>query len=164
MTDTETVTEHGTAAPTPAEGTATAPPRRSRKQTLLGLVGGFLVGFLVVGLLGAFVWPGHAFGPGSPDALGAEATTALTARDTGTLDAISCLGPDGKPVQPIDPQIFSVISAVKPAGAAHLLIDSESRVPVDLTITYQGQPHPLPVDLVLGEDHRTWCLKGLTPR
>jgi hypothetical protein len=163
MSDTETTTEPD--APSAAEKapSGTSPSRR-RGPVLLGLGAGFVVGFLVIGLVGAFLWPGHAFGPGSPDAVGAEATAAVAAKDAGALNAISCLGADGKPIQPIDPQIFGVVAAAKPAGPAHLAIETEARVPVDLTIAYQGQQQPLPVDLVLGESDRTWCFKGLSSR
>ncbi|MCD2194619.1 hypothetical protein LQ327_14695 [Actinomycetospora endophytica] len=169
MSDTDTTTQPGTADEVQADpGTADeagkAAPSRSKRPLVLGLVGGIVVGFLVVGLIGAFLWPGHAFGPGSPDALASEATADVAAKNSAALDAISCRGADGKPVAPINPQIFGVIGSVKPAGAANLLIDSEARVPVDLTIAVQGQQQPLPIDLVLGENDRTWCFKGLTAR
>jgi hypothetical protein len=166
MSDTETTTVEP--APAPEKATEKPPSGTSRsgkrRPVLLGMLAGFVVGFLVIGLVGAFLWPGNAFGPGSPDPVASEATAAFTAKDTGALEALSCKAPDGKAIQPIDGQVFGVIASTKPAGPAHLQMESEARVPLDLTITYQGQQQPLPVDLVLGEADRAWCLKGLTSR
>lgn len=147
-----------------ATETETGPTARPRRTLLLGLLGGFIVGLVVVAAIGAFVWPGNAFGPGSPDQVASEATTALAAKDSATLDALSCRGADGTLLERFDPQLFGVITAAKPAGRAHLLIDSEARAPVDFTITYQGASQPLGADVILGESGRAWCFKGITQR
>ena len=168
MSDTETTTVDPAPAQSAAEGSAAEKPAKApsgkRRPVLLGILAGFVVGFLVIGLVGAFLWPGNAVGPGSPDSVASEATAAFTAKDAAALDGLSCKAPDGKAIQPIDAQVFGVIASSKPAGPARLQMESEARVPLDLTITYQGQQQPLPVDLVLGETDRAWCLKGLTSR
>jgi hypothetical protein len=139
-------------------------PRRRRpdRRAVLTFGSGVLAGALVLALVAIFIWPGHLFGPGSPDSVASQATTALGAKDRPTTDRLSCRGPDGASV--VSGDILNVISAAKPAGPAKIVIDTEAHAPVDLTVSFQGQSQTLPVDLVLGVSHGAWCFKAITQR
>jgi hypothetical protein len=135
-----------------------------RKGLLIGLGSGLLVGLVVALLLGAFVWPGYLTGPGDPQETADRATTALGAKDSAGLEAVSCKAPDGRATAALPPQALQLIGRAAPAGPVQLTLDTEARVPVDLTLNAQGQTQTLPSDLVLGVDDGSWCLNGLAER
>jgi hypothetical protein len=135
-----------------------------RKGLLIGLGSGLLVGLVVALLLGAFVWPGYLTGPGDPQTTADRATAALGAKDAAGIEAVSCKSPDGRPTASLPPQALQLIGKAAPAGPVQLTLDTEARVPVDLTLNAQGQSQTLPSDLVLGVDDGSWCLNGLAER
>lgn len=147
-----------------AEAEDKAYKKELRKGLMFGLAGGVIVGAIVALLLGAFVWPGYLMGPGKPDDTANQVTQALSAKDGPALDNLSCKGPDGKPVSQLSGQVLQFIAKVAPAGPATTVIDTEARAPVDVTLSVQGQTQTLPSELVLGESHGDWCLKGLAQR
>ncbi len=138
--------------------------REMRKGFAFGAAGGIVIGAIVALLLGALVWPGYLLGPGDPQDTANQVTQALSAKDAGALDALSCKGPNGQPVTQLSPQVLQYITKVAPAGPTTTLIDTEARTPIDLTLSVQGQTQTLPSELVLGETKGDWCLKGLAQR
>ncbi|HTF52675.1 MAG TPA: hypothetical protein VK735_34950 [Pseudonocardia sp.] len=155
--------QHPEAEDTQAQGAPVARQKKSKKGLLLGLGGGALV-VIVVLVLAAFVWPGCLVGPGKPDDKAAEAVAALASKNPGELEKVSCHGPDGKPTAQMPPQALQLIQAAKQTGPPHLLLDTQARVPVDLTLSAQGQTQDLPVDVVLGVTDGEWCMNGISQR
>jgi hypothetical protein len=147
----------------PADGTAKAAGAKGPLIPALAGAGAVLV---VVGLvaLAAFVWPGFAAGPGAPDDEAAKATTALTGKDAAALDALSCRGPDGKPVNQFPAEAFQLIQSTKTTGPVATEIDTQAKQPIELTIGAQGQTQALPADLMLGVDKGEWCVLGIQLR
>ncbi len=137
--------------------------KKSKTGLLLGLVSGAFVLLLVLVLVAFFVWPGYA-GPGSPDSKAEEAAAALSSKDSGQLDQVSCHSEDGKPLAQISPEALKLVQSAKPSGGAQMILDTEAHAPVDLTLSAQGQTQTLPSTAVLGVSHHQWCLKGLAQR
>lgn len=148
-----------------AEAEAEAEPKPSNNTgLLLGIGGGAAVLLIVALVVGAFVWPGFLAGPGKPDDKAAAAVAALGGKNPAELDKVSCHGPDGKVTTQIPPEALQLITEAKPAGPAHLSIDTEALAPVDLTISSNGQSKTAPVDIVLGVTHNEWCMKRISQR
>ncbi|MDD7916661.1 hypothetical protein [Actinomycetospora callitridis] len=112
----------------------------------------------------ALLYPGFLVNPGSPDDRAAEITTALATKDGAALDAASCRTPSGQPLNPLTPDALTLIQSAVPAGPAQLMLDTQARAPIDLTLSAQGQTQTLPADLVLGVTDGEWCMTGLTQR
>jgi hypothetical protein len=112
----------------------------------------------------ALLYPGFLVNPGSPDDRAAQITTALATKDGAALDAASCRTPNGQPLNPLTPDALTLIQSAVPAGPAQLMLDTQARAPIDLTLSAQGQTQTLPADLVLGVTDGEWCMTGLTQR
>jgi len=112
----------------------------------------------------ALLYPGFLVNPGSPDDRAAQITTALASKDGAALDAASCRTPNGQPLNPLTPDALTLIQSAVPAGPAQLMLDTQARAPIDLTLSAQGQTQTLPADLVLGVTDGEWCMTGLTQR
>jgi hypothetical protein len=112
----------------------------------------------------ALLYPGFLVNPGSPDDRAAQITTALATKDGAALDAASCRTPNGQPLNPLTPDALTLIESAVPAGPAQLMLDTQARAPIDLTLSAQGQTQTLPADLVLGVTDGEWCMTGLTQR
>ncbi|MBO0872014.1 MAG: hypothetical protein J2P19_01345 [Pseudonocardia sp.] len=159
---------HTEAADTPAESTqprddSIALRKATRKGLLLGL-GASAVVVIVVLALAAFVWPAGLVGPGKPDGKAAQAVAALASKNPGELEKASCHGPDGNPTAQLPPQALRLIQTVKQAGPPRLLLDTQARTPVDLTLSAQGQTQNIPIDVVLGVTRGEWCMAGIAER
>jgi hypothetical protein len=98
----------------------------------------------------ALLYPGFLVNPGSPDDRAAQITTALATKDGAALDAASCRTPNGQPLNPLTPDALTLIQSAVPAGPAQLMLDTQARAPIALTLSAQGQTQTLPADLVLG--------------
>jgi hypothetical protein len=159
----DTTPASDTVGPGPEETGGDGPRRRrpGRKDPL-AFGAGVLVGAVVVALVAIFIWPGHLFGPGSPDSVASQSVAALVAKDRAAIDRLSCRGPGGAPV--VSGDILNVISGAKPAGPATAVIDTEAHAPVDLTVSFQGQTQALPINLVLGVSDGNWCFKSISQR
>ncbi|MHA6796607.1 hypothetical protein ACVGVM_24305 [Pseudonocardia bannensis] len=153
--------QHTETEDTQVQGASAAGRKEGRKALLLGLGGGLVVAAFV---LAAFVWPGFLAGPGKPDDKAAEAVAALSSKNPGELEKVSCHGPDGKPVAQLPPQALQLIQAVKQTGPPQLSLDTQALAPVDLTLSAQGQTQDLPVDVVLGVTNGEWCMNGISQR
>jgi hypothetical protein len=151
------------AGDTQAQGASIAQRKATKKGLLLGLGGGALV-VIVVLALAAFVWPACLIGPGKPDDKAAEAATALASKNPAELEKVSCHGPDGRPIAQLPPQVLQLIQAAKQAGPPHLLLDTQARAPVDLTVGALGQSRDIPIDVVLGVTKGEWCMNGIADR
>ena len=136
--------------------------KKGNKGLLIGLSAAALV--IVVLVLAAFVWPGFLAGPGKPDAKATEAAAALASKDAGQLDKVACHGPDGKSTGQLPPQVLQLIQSAAQTGPPVLTLDTQARVPVDLTLSAQGQTQKIPVDLVLGVTNHAWCMDGIAQR
>jgi hypothetical protein len=136
--------------------------KKGNKGLLIGLSAAALV--IVVLVLAAFVWPGFLAGPGKPDAKATEAAAALGSKDAGQLDKVACHGPDGKSSGQLPPQVLQLIQSAAQTGPPVLTLDTQARVPVDLTLSAQGQTQKIPVDLVLGVTNHAWCMDGIAQR
>ncbi|HYH74299.1 MAG TPA: hypothetical protein VD764_13865, partial [Nocardioides sp.] len=112
----------------------------------------------------ALLYPGFLVNPGSPDDRAAQITTALATKDGAALDAASCRTPNGQPLNPLTPDALTLIQSAVPAGPSQLMLDTQARAPIDLTLSAQGQTQTLPADLVLGVTDGEWCMTGLTQR
>ncbi|MEJ2889675.1 hypothetical protein [Actinomycetospora aeridis] len=112
----------------------------------------------------AFIAPGWVVTPGSPDARAAQMTSALAAKDPAALEAVSCRDQQGNPTNPFPPDALGLIQAAEPAGPTQLVLDTQARAPVDLTLSAQGQVQRLPADLVLGVTDGQWCMSGISQR
>jgi hypothetical protein len=112
----------------------------------------------------ALLYPGFLVNPGAPDDRAAQITTALATKDGAALDAASCRTPIGQPLNPLTPDALTLIQSAVPAGPAQLMLDTQARAPIDLTLSAQGQTQTLPADLVLGVTDGEWCMTGLTQR
>lgn len=134
---------------------------RSTFFATLGVAVVAVIGVLF--LLGAFVWPAF-LGPGSPEDTGNKAVSALGAKDEGQLGAISCVRLDGSPAASFPPELLALVGKAAPAGPSKQTLDTEARVPIDLTLTQGGQSQTLPADLLLGVNHGDWCLNGISQR
>ena len=134
---------------------------RSTFFATLGVAVVAVIGVLF--LLGAYVWPA-ILGPGSPEDTGNQAVSALSAKDPGQLGAISCVRLDGTPAASFPPELLALVGKAAPAGPSKQTLDTEARVPVDLTLTQGGQSQTLPADLLLGVNHGDWCLNGISQR
>lgn len=154
---------HTEAGDTQAQDTSIAQRKAIKKGLLLGLGGGALL-VIVVLALAAFVWPACLIGPGKPDDKAAAAATALASKNPAELEEVSCHGPDGKPVGQLPPQVLQLIQAAKQAGPPHLLLDTQARAPVDLTVGVLGQSRDIPIDVVLGVTKGEWCMNGVAER
>ena len=136
--------------------------KKGNRGLFIGLSAAALV--IVVLVLAAFVWPGFLAGPGKPDAKATEAAAALGSKDAGQLDKVACHGPDGKSSGQLPPQVLQLIQSATQTGPPVLTLDTQARVPVDLTLSAQGQTQKIPVDLVLGVTNRAWCMDGIAQR
>lgn len=159
----DTEVEHTGTEDTQAQGASTAQPNATRKSLLIGLGGGALV-VVVVLAIAAFVWPACLIGPGKPDGKAAEAVAALASKNPGDLEKVACHGPDGKAVAQLPPQALQLIQTAKQAGPPHLLLDTQARAPVDLTLSALGQTRDIPIDVVLGVTKGEWCMNGIAER
>jgi hypothetical protein len=112
----------------------------------------------------AFLVPGWAIKPGSPDSRAAQMTSALAAKDPAALDAVSCRDQQGNPTNPFPPDALGLIQSAERAGPTQLVLDTQARAPVDLTLSAQGQVQRLPADLVLGVTDGQWCMSGISQR
>ncbi|WP_214364293.1 hypothetical protein [Pseudonocardia sp. H11422] len=155
--------QHTEAEDTQAPGAPVTGQKESKKGLVLGLGGG-AGAVIVVLVLAAFVWPGFLAGPGKPDDKAAEAVAALSSKNPGELEKVSCHGPDGKPTAQMPPQALQLIQAAKQTGPPHLSLDTQALAPVDLTLSAQGQTQDLPVDVVLGVTNGEWCMNGISQR
>jgi hypothetical protein len=139
----------------------TAGENVSKKSVLLGFAGGAVTAVAVLALTG-YVWPGFLAGPGKPDDKVAEVTAAMGSRNPAELDKVTCHAPDGKPTSHmLPPQAMQLIQKVTQTAPARLSLDTEAMVPVDLTLSAQGQTQKLPVNLVLTVSNGHWCMNGL---
>lgn len=145
------------------QGGSIAVRKATRKGLLLGLGAGAVV-VIVLLALAAFVWPACLSGPGKPDDKAAQAVAALASKNPGELEKASCRGPDGNPTAQLPPQAMQLIQAAKQAGPPHLLLDTQARTPVDLTLSAQGQTQNIPIDVVLGVTKGEWCMAGIAQR
>lgn len=161
--DPEPAGAEDTAEDTRAQGASDAQRKANKKGLLLGLGGGALV-VIVVLALAAFVWPACFIGPGKPDDKAAESVAALASKNPGELEKVSCRDPEGKPIAQLPPQVLQLIQTAKPAGPPHLLLDTQARAPVDLTLSALGQSHDIPIDVVLGVTKGEWCMNGIADR
>ena len=145
---------------TEVQGTSAA-PQKGKKALLLGLASGALG--LIVGLaLGAFAGPALLSGPGKPDGEASKAVAALASKNPGQMGKIYCHGTNGKPVvQPLPSRALQLILSVKRVGPLQRPLDTEAQAPLDLTVSNQGRPQTLPIDMVLGVTNGEWCMKGL---
>jgi hypothetical protein len=150
----------GASTGSPAAGGSQS--KKGNKGLLIGLSAAALV--IVVLVLAAFVWPGFLAGPGKPDAKATEAAAALGSKDAGQLDKVACHGPDGKSSGQLPPQVLQLIQSAAQTGPPVLTLDTQARVPVDLTLSAQGQTQKIPVDLVLGVTNHAWCMDGIAQR
>ncbi|MFC5138833.1 hypothetical protein ACFPK1_11365 [Actinomycetospora rhizophila] len=112
----------------------------------------------------AFLAPGWAIRPGSPDGVATQATSALAAKDPAQLDAVSCRDQQGAPTNPFPPEALSLVQQATPAGPPILELDTQARAPVDLVLSAQGQVQQLPADIVLGVTDGRWCMTGISQR
>ena len=112
----------------------------------------------------AFIAPGFAIRPGSPDSVATQATSALATKDPAQLDAVSCRNQQGVPTNPFPPDALALIQQAQPAGPPQLELDTQARAPVDLTLSAQGQTQNLPADIVLGVTDGRWCMTGISQR
>ncbi len=151
--------ESPSAAPAPA---APAPAKKKRLAVLLGVGAGVLA--LVALALTAFVWPGFLAGPGTPDEVGAAATTALGSKNSAGLDSVSCRSDDGKVIAQLPQEAFQLVQSAKVAGPPTLLIDTQAQQPIDLVLTVQGQSQNVPANVILGVNDGDWCVLGLSMR
>jgi hypothetical protein len=119
---------------------------------------------VVLLLVTALLWPGYLLNPGSPDGTAAEATSALATKNAGQLDAVTCRDRQGAPLNPLPPQALALIQSVRATGPVVLELDTQARVPVDLTLSAQGQTQTLPADIVLGVTDGHWCMTGISER
>jgi hypothetical protein len=149
--------------PPESDGAVTDAKKGRKKGLVIGL--GSAAGVVIVALvLAAFVWPGFLAGPGKPDAKAQQVVTALGSKNPGEVEKISCHSPDGKSSNQIPPQALSLIQSVKQTGPAHLSLDTEAQVPIDLTLNAQGKTQTAPANAVLGVTDGDWCMKGLSQR
>lgn len=147
-----------------ASNDAATDTKKGRKKGLvLGLGSAAVVVIVALGLA-AFVWPGFLAGPGKPDAKAEQVVSALSSKNPGELEQISCHGPDGKSLNQIPPEALSMIQSVKQTGPAQLSLDTEAQFPIDLTVNAQGKTQNAPADAVLGVTDGDWCMKGLAQR
>ncbi|MGQ0482804.1 MAG: hypothetical protein ACT4O0_17490 [Pseudonocardia sp.] len=144
------------AAPAPASA------KKKRPAVLLGVGAGVLA--LVALALAAFVWPGFLAGPGAPDEIAAQATTALGSKNSAGLDSVSCRGDDGKVIAQLPQEAFQLVQSAKVAGPPTLLIDTQAQQPIDLVLTVQGQTQNVPANVILGVNDGDWCVLGLSMR
>jgi hypothetical protein len=153
------------AAPAPAAtpAPAAAPAASvSRKGVLIGA--GALVALIAVLAVGAFVWPGFLAGPGKPDDTAAAAVASLGSKDPAAVDKVSCHDPDGKSLGQLSPEAMQLIQGAKSAGPATLVLDTQAQMPIDLTLSAQGQTQNIPASLVFAVDDGKWCMAGLSMR
>lgn len=145
---------------TEVQGTPAA-PQKSKRALLLGLGSGALG--LIIGLaIGAFAIPALLSGPGKPDGEASKAVAALASKNPGQMGKVTCRSPNGKPVvQPLPTRALQLIQSVKRAGPLQQTLDTEAQAPINLTITNQGKPQSVPIDMVLGVTNGQWCMKGL---
>ena len=135
-----------------------------RPMGLVVALGAVAVIAVVALAVTALLYPGFLVNPGSPDDRAAQITTALATKDGAAIDAASCRTPDGQPLNPLTPDALTLIQSAVPAGPAQLMLDTQARAPIDLTLSAQGQTQTLPADLVLGVTDGEWCMTGLTQR
>lgn len=134
---------------------------RSKKGLFVGLGGGLLVGAVAGLAFAGLVKPDFLVGPGKPDDTASAVTTALAGKDASGLAASSCRSPDGTLAPQLPQQALQLIQGAEQSEPPRRSLDSEALIPVNLTLSVQGQTQTVPIDVVLGVTDGKWCMKGI---
>ena len=129
---------------------------------MIGIGTGVIGGLIVSLVLGALVWPGWFVAAGSPNDVADRAIAAFSARDVGALNAVTCVGADGKPTSAIPADALQEVAGATADGAPVQTVDAQARAPMTVTLSAQGQTQALPFNLVLGQQDHAWCVVGLS--